>query len=302
MKKKDLRILRIDSVSELHRIVMLPPPSNPLITVIDHAQDSAPFDQHQKVVLNLYNISIKRSFKGKMRYGKKEYDFDQGTMTFSAPNQVLSFDKPEERNNDGWSLIFHPDLMRNSTIVNRMNQYGFFSYEINEALHLSADEDNFIEKLVRDIKNEFSTPIDMLSGDILIAYLHLLLDYCNRFYCRQFFTRKMANNDLLSRFEKALLEYSVKENPILPTVTEIAFLLNVSPAYLSDMLRAVTGQTAQQHIHQSLIDRAKDMLALTTLSVAEIAFVLGFEHPQSFNKLFKNKTDLSPLKFRQSLN
>lgn len=266
------------------------------------ATNDQPYEAHA-LVLNFYQICIKRSFKGQMRYGRNYYDFDHGTMTFSAPNQVISVDPGHERNRDGWSLMFHPDLIRNYALGKNIKNYGFFSYEANEALHLSDEEDKLIDTLVKNIENEYQSRIDHYSADVIVSNLELLLNYCNRFYNRQFVTRKTANNDLLTAFERTLAQYFEEgSESVLPTVHGMAKALNVSPGYLSDMLRAVTGQNTQQHIHSKLMDRAKEILATSNLTVSEIAFLLGFEYPQSFSKFFKNKTNMSPLEYRQSYN
>jgi AraC family transcriptional activator of pobA len=304
MYKNETSLQVINSISELHRLLGLPPPKHTLITLVNHADEAPQLkDGFKRLALNFYNISIKRSFQGQMRYGKNYYDFDNGTMTFSAPNQIIAIDDAEERDNDGWSLMFHPDLIRNYHLGTSIKNYGFFSYDVNEALHLSDEEDTLIESIVRNIEKEYQSRVDHYSADVIVSNLELLFKYCNRFYGRQFVTRKMANNDLLSKFDIVLTKY-FEENPgsVLPTVNNLSHELNVSPSYLSDMLRTVTGQNTQQHIHNKLIDKAKDILATTNTSVSEIAFRLGFEHPQAFNKLFKNKTKLSPLAFRRSFN
>ena len=281
----------------------LPSPLNPLITIIDHSKTQNNSSQNQKLVLDFYNISIKRSFKGQLKYGKNNYDFDEGTMSFIAPNQIIAVDNEEDRNNDGWSLLFHPDLIRRYPLTKTIKNYGFFSYEINEALHLSDEEEKTIEIIVKNIQNEINSRLDQFSQDVIVTNLELLLSYSNRFYNRQFLTRKMATNDLLSRFEM-LLEHSFSENSdlTLPTVEKLANELNVSASYLSDMLRNLTGQNTQQHIHSKLIEKAKEILITTRLSVSEIAYQLGFEYSQSFSKLFKSKTNVSPLEFRASFN
>ncbi|CAM3741015.1 AraC family transcriptional regulator [Mucilaginibacter galii] len=304
MSKQDLPIKNINSVSEVHRLLSLPAPKNPLITLINHAHEPpASAGGIHRMLLNFYNISIKRSFQGQLRYGRNYYDFDNGTMTFSAPGQIIAVDQGDERDNDGWSLMFHPDLIRNYPLGKSIKNYGFFAYDVNEALHLSDEEEKLIESLVRNIQNEYESRIDNFSADVIVSNLDLLLNYCNRFYNRQFVTRKMANNDLLAKFEKKLADHFEESSATgLITVNNLAEGLNVSASYLSDMLRATTGQNTQQHIHNKLIEKAKDILANTDLSVSEIAFRLGFEFPQSFNKLFKNKTSMSPLEFRQSFN
>ncbi|WP_373549217.1 helix-turn-helix domain-containing protein [Haliscomenobacter sp.] len=302
MDKRPIKI--INSVSELHRLLTLPKPLHPLITLINHGDiTSAPNQDNERLVLNFYNISIKRSFHGQMKYGKNYYDFDEGTMSFISPNQVISIDEDENRNKDGWSLMFHPDLIRNYNLSKTIHNYGFFAYEVNEALHLSEKEETIIENLIRNIEQEYQSNTDVYSQDVIVSNLELLLNYCNRFYNRQFVTRKLASNDLLVKFENILATYfndSIETG--LPTVNSLAQELNLSPSYLSDMLRTATGQNTQQHIHNKLIDKAKDILTTTNLSVGEIAHKLGFEYPQSFNKLFKNKTTFTPLEYRQSFN
>ena len=302
--KKDNKPKVINSITELHRILGLPKPTNPLITLIDHSQEREQTDLgNQKMVLNFYNVTIKKSFQGQLKYGKSHYDFDEGTMSFLSPNQVFALDKKGERNNDGWSLLFHPELIANYGLSKTIKKYGFFSYGVNEALHLSDKEEQIIENLVQNIQNEYNSTIDLYSQDVIVSNLELLLNYCNRFYNRQFITRKMASNDLLANFENKLSEYfdESKESK-LPTVKSIADEMNVSANYLSDMLRSITGQNAQQHIHSKLIEKAKEYLTTTSKSIGEIAFQLGFEHSQSFNRLFKSKTDLSPLEYRNSFN
>ncbi len=304
MKKEAITIKTINSVSELHRLLSLPKPSHPLITLINHSDVAKISDENnERLLLNFYNISIKRSFQGQMKYGKNYYDFDEGTMSFVAPNQVIAIDEDENRNKDGWSLLFHPDLIRNYPLGKTIKNFGFFNYEINEALHLSDEEEKLIENLVQNIEKEYQSRIDTFSQDVMVSNLELLLNYCNRFYNRQFTTRKMANNDLLSKFENLLSNYFEDNSKMgLPTVTNLAEQLNLSPSYLSDMLRTVTGQNTQQHIHNKLIEKAKDILTTSNLSVSQIAFELGFEYPQSFSKLFKAKGGVSPLEYRKSFN
>lgn len=302
--KKDNKPKVINSITELHRILGLPKPTNPLITLIDHSQEREQTDlRNQKMVLNFYNVTIKRSFQGQLKYGKSHYDFDEGTMSFLSPNQVLAIDEKGERNNDGWSLLFHPELIANYGLSKTIKKYGLFSYGVNEALHLSDKEEQIIENLVQNIQNEYNSTIDLYSQDVIVSNLELLLNYCNRFYNRQFITRKMASNDLLANFESKLSEYfDESKQSKLPTVKSIADEMNVSANYLSDMLRTITGQNTQQHIHSKLIEKAKEYLTTTSKSIGEIAFQLGFEHSQSFNRLFKSKTDLSPLEYRNSFN
>jgi AraC family transcriptional regulator, transcriptional activator of pobA len=297
-------IKKISSVKQLHAYLGLPSPLNPLITLINHSVTLNGSQSHnEKLLLEFYNISIKRSFKGKVKYGKNHYDFDDGTMSFMAPNQIMSVDSAENRNTDGWSLLFHPDLIRQYPLGKSIKNYGFFSYSVNEALHLSNEEEKTIEAIVQNIQSEINSRLDNFSQDVLVSNLDLLLSYCNRFYSRQFITRKMATNDLLTNFENILDKYFTDNSDLaLPTVEKLATELTVSSSYLSDMLRSLTGQNTQQHIHNKLIEKSKEILTTTNLTVSEIAYQLGFEYPQSFSKLFKNKTDLTPLEYRNSFN
>lgn len=304
MKLQELNIKKIISIKELHSFMGLPSPLNPLLTIIDHSQTQhSKQSNSQKLLLDFYNISIKRSFKGKLKYGKNQYDFDDGTMSFIAPNQIISIDNEEDRNSDGWSLLFHPDLIRQYPLGKAIKNYGFFSYDVNEALHLSDEEEKTIESILQNIQKEINSRLDNFSQDVMVASLELLLSYSNRFYSRQFITRKMATNDLLSNFERILdKHFTLNSDLPIPTVEKIATELHVSPSYLSDMLRNLTGQNTQQHIHEKLIEKAKEILTTTNFTVSEIAYQLGFEYPQSFSKLFKSKTNVSPLEFRQSFN
>ncbi|GGI29173.1 helix-turn-helix domain-containing protein [Pedobacter mendelii] len=304
MKNKAQNIKKIGSVKELHSFMGLPSPLNPLITIIDHSE--TPHNNksnEQKLLLDFYNISIKRSFRGKLKYGKNHYDFDDGTMSFIAPNQIISVDSKEDINKDGWSLLFHPNLIRKYALGKVIKNLGFFSYSVNEALHLSKLEEDTIEIIVQNIQKEIASRLDNFSQDVIVSNLDLLLSYCNRFYNRQFITRKMATNDLLTKFEAVLEKYfSNNSNLILPTVEQLAIDLNVSPSYLSDMLRSLTGQNTQQHIHDKLIEKAKEILITTNFTISEIAYQLGFGYSQSFSKLFKSKTNLTPMEYRQGFN
>ncbi|MHB1104756.1 MAG: helix-turn-helix domain-containing protein [Lutibacter sp.] len=304
MKHVEQYIKKINSVKELHSYMGLPSPSNPLVTIIDHSSTTNhKQSQKEKLLLDFFNISIKRSFKGKLKYGKNHYDFDDGTMSFIAPNQIISVDNEDDRNNDGWSLLFHPDLIRQYPLGKVIKNYGFFSYTVNEALHLSDEEENTIEAIVQNIQKEINSRLDNFSQDVIVSNLELLLSYCNRFYSRQFITRKMATNDLLTNFETILDKYFTDHSDLTsPTVEKLATELNVSSSYLSDMLRSLTGQNTQQHIHDKLIEKAKEILTTTNLTVSEIAYQLGFEYPQSFSKLFKSKTNLTPIEYRHSYN
>ncbi|MCZ2085594.1 MAG: helix-turn-helix transcriptional regulator [Flavobacteriales bacterium] len=297
MKKENPIFL--NSVSELHSFLNIKKPTHPLVSVIkldDLAFKSA--DEIQ-LIYNFYTINLKKNFDGKIKYGQQYYDFDDGTMTFIAPKQTLSLEANSSQKVEGWILVFHPDFLQSYPLAKRIKEYGFFSYATNEALHLSDQEEVVIYGIMQNLQQEIERMIDNFTQDVVISHIDLLLNYCNRFYNRQFITRKKVSNDLLTKFEEHLENYAQDEKP---TVQYFAKKLSVSPHYLNDMLKNSTGQTTQQHIQNKLIEKAKELLSTTTLSVSEIAYQLGFEYPQSFNKLFKNKTEMSPLEFRQSFN
>ncbi len=296
----------VDSISELHRLLELPKPQHPLVSVIHMEDIKCHFDESLTAVMyNFYSICIKKDFKGKLKYGQNYYDFDEGIMTFFSPGQVISTEMPADNKINGIWLVIHPDFLRTYSMGTKIREYGFFSYAVNEALHLSDKEESMINAIMGSIANEYYSQIDSFSQDVIVSQIELLLNYCNRFYNRQFITRKSVNSDLLIRLEALLDDYfDAKTNPEdgLPTVKFIAEKMNVSPHYLSDMLRSHTGQNAQQHIHNKLIGKAKEILTTTPLTVSEIAFRLGFEYPQSFSKLFKAKTNVSPLEYRRQFN
>jgi len=300
--------LRIKTIGEYHQIMGLPKPEHPLISVIDFDLiKRLPMDESINIMFDFYSISLKRNFNGKMKYGQQEYDFDEGIMFFMSPGQVfgMEIDKGTELRHSGWLLLIHPDFLWNTPFAKTIKHYEFFSYSVHEALFLSDKEEATIIGMMQSMEQEYRSNIDKFSQNIIIAQLELLLSYAERFYQRQFITRKIANHQILNRLEEILTEYFNSDTLLekgLPTVQYIADTLNISPGYLSGSLKMLTGQSTQQHIHGKLIDKAKEKLSTTSLSVSEIAYELGFEHPQSFSKLFKTKTELSPLEFRASFN
>ena len=299
---------RIKTISEYHRGMGLPKPEHPLITVINmESITHMPGDEASSMVFDFYSISLKRNFNARIKYGQQEYDFNEGTMFFISPGQVFGIEmqKGAVLKRSGWLLLIHPDFIWNTSLAKTIKQYEFFDYSVNEALFLSEKEENIITGMMQSIEQEYHANIDKHTQDVMIAQVELLLTYAKRFYDRQFITRKIANHQMLDRLEDLLNTYfdgdEIVKNGV-PTVTHVAETLNVSPGYLSGLLKSLTGLNTQQHIHQKLIDKAKEKLSTTGLSVSEIAYNLGFEHPQSFSKLFKTKTNFSPLEFRQSFN
>ncbi|KQC31424.1 helix-turn-helix domain-containing protein [Flagellimonas eckloniae] len=303
MRKEENIPRKFDSLSDFHRAFGLSKPSHPLISFINIEEIPIPTaESFDFFILNFYKIAYKTTLCGQARYGQNYYDFGEGGLIFTAPNQV--FESPKSTAS-GYIFFIHPDFLLTYPLAKKMKQYGFFSYAANEALHLSAEEKSTMMAIFKIIDDELKSRIDDFSHDVVISQIELLLNYSNRFYNRQFITHKAIYNNLLLQLEDLLEDYFNGPKPLndgLPTVHYLADQVNVSPNYLSDMLRSLTGQNAQQHIHHKLIEKAKEELSTTRQSVSEIAFVLGFEHPQSFSKFFKAKTKLTPLEFRQSFN
>jgi len=299
MKAAAIQVLH--TVTDYTRYYGLPAPAHPLLTLIDLAQINGQAIP-APVVAQLYTVALKRGLKGTVYYGRQTYDFHDGLLTFLAPGQVVLADASLDISEmTGWAMVFHPDLLRHYPLGEKMSRYGFFSYQVHEALHVSAKEERLLESVLGNIRHEYEQAIDAFSQDLLVAQLEVLLGYANRFYHRQFLTRRGVEHDLLSRFEAQLTAHFTQAgNSVLPTVQQFAEALHVSPAYLSDMLRALTGQTAQQHLHHALIERAKQLLLGTSLTINETAFQLGFDYPHYFTRLFKSKTGLTPAAFRFS--
>jgi AraC family transcriptional activator of pobA len=297
---------KISTISAFHKLRGLPKPQHPLISVVN-IEDVVmpPVPVEGTAVFDFYTIAIKRSSNVKYKYGQQSYDFDEGVMFFTAPGQVMGIEASKEIKHSGWILLIHPDFLWNTHLAQNMRKYEFFDYAVNEALFLSEKEEQMILDILLSIYREYSTNIDNFSQNIIISQIELLLNHSERFYHRQFITRKKAAHGILERMEQLLDDY-FNSNEImqkgLPTVAYISESLNISPNYLRGLLNVLTGQNTQQHIHDKLIEKAKDKLSSTKLTVSEIAYELGFEHPQSFSKLFKNKTQYSPLEFRQSFN
>lgn len=308
MERKQIQ--RIKTISDFHKLRGLPEPEHPLISIIDYASIKNTIDAVEiSWILDFYQISVKRGIDGRFKYGQNEYgfDFEEGVMFFIAPNQVfkIQLDQKSEAKRSGWMLLIHPDFFWNTSLAKAIRHYDFFDYSVNEALFLSKKEETLLNGIIENIRQEYHSNIDKFSKQITISHIETLLNYSERFYHRQFITREKVNHQILEHLEKLLTDYFNNEdlkNEGLPTVNYIADHLNVSPKYLSSLLKVLTGQTTQQHIHDKLIDKAKERLSTTNLSISEIAYELGFEHSQSFSKLFKIKTQLSPLEFRQSFN
>ncbi|WP_306639735.1 helix-turn-helix domain-containing protein [Sanyastnella coralliicola] len=298
---------KINSISEFHKLHGLGSSLHPMISLVDYTELTRSADYYgEDWMIGYYSIGMKRNV-GTMRYGQTSYDFDEGVMTFIAPGQVIRIEpnQREDRTPSGWLLLFHPDFILNSALAEKFKQYEFFGYSINEALFLSEREEKVIIDILHQIEQEYQSNIDNFSQDIILAHLDVLLTYAERFYHRQFNTRKPEGHAILTRLEKVLNEQFEADDLIhkgIPSVNDVANTLNLSPNYLSNLLKVHTGQSTQQHIHDKLIEKAKEKLGKKELSVSEVAYELGFEYSQSFSKLFKAKTNMSPSEFRNSLN
>ncbi len=298
---------KVSSISTLHQFLGLKNPANPLISVFNF--DDVKLEPEtilSAITTDFYVIALKKDCAGgKCKYGQQYYDFDEGIMYFIAPHQVLQFDDILLNKVRGFVLVVHPDFLHGYGLASNIKEYGYFSYTANEALHLSEKEEKTIFDIIANVEQEIDINMDSFTQDLLVSNLELLLKYCDRYYNRQFLTRKKVNSDLLSKLELLLDDYFKNDKLAIngiPSVHFIADQLHLSANYLSDMLRVQTGQTTQQHIQNRLIEKAKELLSTTSMSVSEIAYQLGFGHPQSFHRLFKSRTSLSPLEFRSSLN
>ncbi|CAL2056801.1 helix-turn-helix domain-containing protein [Tenacibaculum sp. 190524A05c] len=301
-------LLHFKRISDYHKLANLKAPQHPLISLIDYTQIKYPENIKEiKWCQDYYTIGLKRNVAYKFFYGQQEYDFDEGVMTFIAPNQVMSLGENPNLNTKptGWLLLIHPDFLWNTDLAKKIKNYDFFGYSVSEALFLSEKEEHLIISLLENISSEYASNIDKFSQDIIISQLMTLLNYANRFYERQFITREKLNHRILNDFELVLIN-SLSDKELeekgLPTVQKIAEKLSVTPNYLTGVLKHLTGQNTQQHIQNSIIKKAKEELTITNSSVSEIAYKLGFEYPSSFTKLFKSKTDMSPVVFRRKFN
>ncbi|MFB6453908.1 helix-turn-helix domain-containing protein [Chitinophaga sp. Hz27] len=300
-------ILHVNTISEFHKLRQLPAPEHPLISVIDLEAIDYNTAKDSSFAPGFYSIALKRNPGAKIKYGQQQYDFDEGLMFFISPGQIFSIEADQELapEHSGLILLVHPDFLWHTPLANKIRQYEYFDYAVNEALFLSEKEESIITGILRIIQEELHSSIDKFSGDIVVAQLEVLLAYAERFYQRQFITRKISNHKVLEQLEE-LLQAHFSDKSLssagLPAVQDIAAALHLSPNYLSSLLKTVTGKSTQQHIHDKIIAIAKEQLSTTVLSVSEIAYELGFEHPQSFSKLFKARTNLSPLAFRKMYN
>lgn len=302
-----MQSIEIHKVSEMHQIGVLPKPNHPLVSVIHNRDIKTVADiKGVKIINHLYTVIFKSSSVcNNFSYGRNSYDFEEGTLVFTAPGQVMQFENDdigiEKIDPNGWTLVFHPDLLRTSTLSNKMSSYSFFHYDSNEALHVSDREKSSIFDLLEKIEQEYGQTLDRHSQRLIVSNIELFLDYCLRFYDRQFYSRTNLNSDIISKFERFLKSYyqtnEVEENGV-PTVDYCAKRMNLSPNYLSDLLKKESGKTTLEHIHLFLIEQAKTSLLNSDKSISEIAYSLGFDYPQRFSNLFRVKTGMSPKEYR----
>lgn len=298
-------IIHVKSVADYHRLAGLESPRHPLVSISYHKDTKATMDfEGKRFAFGFYYISYKNA-KYDMRYGRNSYDFDEGTLMFMSPGQtIMPGNSSHDGDDGGWSLAFHPDLIRKSPLGKKIHDYSFFSYDVHEALHISETEVKLLTGLAEKIDMEYRQNIDQHTQNLIVSNIELLLDYCNRYYDRQFYTRTNLNKDYVTRFEQLLQDYytsgQLAEKGI-PAVAYFGEQLNMSGHYLSDMLKKETGKSLKKYINDFLINNAKTMLLGSTSPVSQIAYSLGFEYPQHFSKLFKQKTGMSPVEYR-SLN
>jgi len=297
-------MIHLQSIADLHKIFNLGNSQHPLVTILDFSKVNENLIGNSKITTDFYSIMFKNYCKNRFKYGRKTIDFQDGSLVCVAPNQVIEIDNEIEDREDkmGWGLFFHPDLIRSTSLYNNLKNYRFFNYDISEALHLSEKEKHVLFGCIQKIQIELQENIDVHSQYIIVSTIELLLNYCSRFYGRQMITRSQTNKSIIAKIENILNSYfeeiKVKELG-LPTVKFLADSVNLSPSYLSDLLKKETGKNAQEHIHFYLIKEAKNYLINSEKNINEIAYTLGFEYPQYFNKLFKQKTGSTPMEYRK---
>jgi len=294
-------ILHIDSISQLHKMLGYDEPRHPLVTVLDPQKIDLPADfQDVRIASNFYTVWLKTSNCG-MEYGRNHYDFEEGVLIFTAPQQVVSSNGSIDEDEEGWMLFFHPELIRKTSLGQKIDQYSFFSYDTYEALHLSDEEKSTITRCVNNIEQEYEQRIDGHSQSVIVSNIELLLNYCSRFYERQFNTRTASNKDILSTFEGLLNDYYQSDQLIkkgIPTIQYFAEQIHLSPNYLSDLLKKESGRSAKDHINDFIVEKAKYLLLNSNDSISGVAYSLGFNYPHYFSRMFKNKTGYTPQDYR----
>lgn len=302
--KTNDNIKRVETISQLHRELGIDGPKHPLVSVLPITNQLTMHNfEDITFTFDFYQVAMKSGVDGQFIYGRNKYDFHDGAMVFTQPGQAQQFERNQAtENGSGWVLFFHPDLIRRSNLGQAIHSYSFFNYDVNEALHLSERERQILSDLVHTVDYECDQNMDQHTQTLIINNIELILNYCVRFYDRQFYVRSNLNQDTIGKFEAILREYFATSEQLesgLPTVQWCANALNMSAGYLSDMLKKETGMTTQQHIQHFVIDEAKNRLLGSKSQVSQIAYDLGFDYPQHFSKLFKAKTGMTPAEFRK---
>lgn len=294
-------IIHLHSISELGHLLgdeVL----HPLVHIIDFGRLGAYSLPKVKIQCDFYVVMFKRNCPDILKWGRQPYDFQEGSLVCISPKQIIDFEPSPEGaagNSEGWTLFFHPDFIRNTTLASKMKEYTFFSYNETEALHLSEKERATLNDIIGKIETELSGNMDEYSPTLIVTSIELLLNYCMRYYGRQFITRKPFNKTVVAKAEDIIREYIDGDKGFL-SASILAQRLNLSPDYLSDLLRKEIGMNAKDFIHHHLIEEAKHRLLTTDQTVSEICYSLGFEYPQYFTRLFKSKTGQTPLEYRRS--
>jgi len=277
---------------------------HPLVSIIDFSKTAYHNDLPSAQSFGFYIVFLKDVKCGDLKYGRNYYDYQEGTLVFLAPNQILTVENKRPYTPKGWALMFHPDLLRGTSLSHSMQNYTFFLYEVSEALHLSEQEREIVMECFHNIELELNHNIDNHSQQLIVSNIELFLNYCTRFYERQFIIRKHVNSDILSRFEKLIYTYFKSDLPLssgLPTVKYCADKLNLSPNYFGDLLKKETGKSPQEHIQLQLIEVAKEKMYDKNKSVSQIAYELGFEYPQYFSRLFKKCVGVTPNEYKENI-
>jgi AraC-like DNA-binding protein len=292
-------IIKIESIAQYNDIKGVET-QHPLISIFDNTNTKL-LPNNTRIHMGLYAVFLKAGKCGDLKYGLNKYDYDEGTMVFFAPGQVIEIKNEEDYKPSGWALLFNPDLIKGTSLAKLINHYSFFSYEFHEALHLSLKEQQIIKDLFEKLQYELNQSIDKHSKNIITTNIELLLNYCVRFYDRQFITRENINTDVLSKFEHFLNDYFISSTALdmgLPSVGYFADLLHLSSNYFGDLIKKETGKTPQEHIQLKIVDLAKERIFDTDKSLSQIAFELGFKYPQHFNRMFKKNTGYTPNEYR----
>ena len=295
-------IFSINSITEAYGFLSLGKPAHPLVAVVDNQCFHGELMQ-VSINLGLYVIALKEGMSGTMRYGRSHYDFTDGQMLFLAPGQMVTpADSVIEGESSGWTLLFHPDFIRRHHLASQIKHWPFFSYSMNESLHLSDKEKSTLAELIKQIQSELANNVDKHTERLICSTIELLLSHCDRFYDRQFYTRSNMNKDVIAQFEQLLDQYFLQQKQLehgLPTVAYCAEALAISANYFSDLLKKETGKTAIEHIHLYVVEMAKNQLLANNDNVSQIAYNLGFDYPGHFSKVFKKTTKMTPSEFRK---